>query len=137
MTGFGTGGLARSDRIISYFERTVPYVIETEFIERLTKVEERSKSNTHQINDLKPVIEEIHTMSKTMVELIGEVKHTNENVSNMKEKVEKIDEKVEEIENRPGKQWTATKRTFFTAITSSIGTAVAAGILYLISRGGF
>ena len=83
-------------------EGMVLYVIETEFVERLTKVEERSKSNTHQINDLKPVIEEIHTMSKTMVELIGEVKHTN-----------------------------------FTAMTSSIGTAVAAGILYLISKGGF
>ena len=111
-------------------------MIETEYVERLTKVEERSKSNTHQIEDLKPVINEIHTMSKTMVELIGEVKHTKENVSNMKDKVEKIDEKVEEIENRPGKQWSATKRTFFTSVTSSIGTAVAAGILYLISRGG-
>lgn len=111
-------------------EGMVLYVIETEFVERLTKVEERSKSNTHQINDLKPVIEEIHTMSKTMVELIGEVKHTNENVSELKDK-------VDILEKEPGKQWTATKRTFFTAMTSSIGTAVAAGILYLISKGGF
>ena len=111
-------------------EGMVLYVIETEFVERLTKVEERSKINTHQINDLKPVIEEIHTMSKTMVELIGEVKHTNENVSELKDK-------VDILEKEPGKQWTATKRTFFTAMTSSIGTAVAAGILYLISKGGF
>jgi predicted nuclease with TOPRIM domain len=108
----------------------VPYVIETEFIERLTKVEERSKSNTHQIEDLKPVINEIHTMSKTMVELIGEVKYTNENVSELKDK-------VEILEKEPAKQWSATKKTFFTSITSSIGTAVAAGILYLLSRGGF
>ena len=63
-------------------------MIETEFVERLTKVEERSKSNTHQIEDLKPVVNEIHTMSKTMVELIGEVKHTNENVSELKDKVD-------------------------------------------------
>ena len=105
-------------------------MIETEFVERLTKVEERSKSNTHQIEDLKPVISEIHTMSKTMVELIGEVKHTNENVSELKDK-------VDVLEREQGKQWSATKRTFFTAITSSIGTAVAAGILYLISKGGF
>ena len=60
-------------------------MIETEYVERLTKVEERSKSNTHQIEDLKPVVNEIHTMSKTMVELIGEVRHTNENVSELKE----------------------------------------------------
>lgn len=104
-------------------------MIETEFVERLTKVEERSKSNTHQIEDLKPVVNEIHTMSKTMVELIGEVKHTNENVSELKDK-------VDILEREPGKQWAATKRTFFTAITSSIGTAVAAGIMYLISKGG-
>lgn len=111
-------------------ERMAPNVIETEFVERLTKVEERSKSNTHQIEDLKPVVNEIHTMSKTMVELIGEVRHTNENVSELKEK-------VEIMEQEPAKQWSATKRTFFTSITSSIGTAVAAGILYLISKGGF
>ena len=104
-------------------------MIETEFVERLTKVEERSKSNTHQIGELKPVVNEIHTMSKTMVELIGEVRHTNENVSELKEK-------VETLEQEPVKQWSSMKRTFFTAITSSIGTAVAAGILYLISKGG-
>ena len=98
-------------------EGMVLYVIETEFVERLTKVEERSKSNTHQINDLKPVIEEIHTMSKTMVELIGEVKHTNENVSELKDK-------VDILEKEPGKQWTATKRTFFTA---TVGTAAVMG----------
>lgn len=105
-------------------------MIETEFVERLTKVEERSKSNTHQINDLKPVVDEIHTMSKTMVELIGEVKHTNENVTELKEK-------VDVLEKEPAKQWSSTKKTFFTSITSAIGTAVAAGILYLLSRGGF
>lgn len=104
-------------------------MIETEFVERLTKVEERSKSNTHQIEDLKPVVNEIHTMSKTMVELIGEVKHTNKNVSELKDE-------VDILEREPGKQWSATKKTFFTAITSSIGTAVAAGIMYLISKGG-
>ena len=104
-------------------------MIETEYVERLTKVEERSKSNTHQIEDLKPVVNEIHTMSKTMVELIGEVRHTNDNVSELKDK-------VEILEKEPGKQWSATKKTFFTSITSSIGTAVAAGILYLISKGG-
>lgn len=33
---------------------------ETEIVERLTKVEERSKSNTHQIEELKPLINDIH-----------------------------------------------------------------------------
>lgn len=105
-------------------------MIETEFVERLTKVEERSKSNTHQIEDLKPVINEIHIMSKTMVELTGEMKHTSDGVNEIKEK-------VEVLEQEPAKQWSSAKKTFFTSLTSSIGTAVAAGILYLISKGGF
>ena len=69
------GGVATLQIVI---EGMVLYVIETEFVERLTKVEERSKSNTHQIEDLKPVINEIHIMSKTMVELTGEMKHTSD-----------------------------------------------------------
>jgi predicted nucleic acid-binding Zn-ribbon protein len=109
---------------------------EVEIVERLARVEERAKSNTHQIEELKPVIEEIHTMSRTMVELIGEVKHTNEEVTKTNENVSALKEKVETIESEPVKNWSDTKKTFFTSITSAIGTAVAAGILYLISKGG-
>lgn len=98
---------------------------ETEIVERLTKVEERSKSNTHQIEELKPLINDIHVISKTLTELIVEMKYTNDNVNQIKEK-------VEALEQLPGKQWTNTKKTFFTALTSSIGTAVAGAILYLI-----
>ena len=121
------GGVATLQIVIAGM---VLYVIETEFVERLTKVEERSKSNTHQIEDLKPVINEIHIMSKTMVELTGEMKHTSDSVNEIKEK-------VEVLEQEPAKQWSSAKKTFFTSLTSSIGTAVAAGILYLINKGGF
>ena len=48
-----------------------------------------------------------------------------------------LKDKVEILEKEPAKQWSNTKKTFFTSITSSIGTGVAAGILYLLSRGGF
>lgn len=41
-----------------------------EMLERLTKAEERSKSNTHRLDKLEPVINEIHTMSKTLVQLV-------------------------------------------------------------------
>ena len=42
---------------------------------RLTRVEARAKSNTHRIDKLEPIVEEIHTMSETMVQLVEEVKH--------------------------------------------------------------
>ena len=40
---------------------------EKETVERLTKVEERSKSNMHRLEKLEPIVDEIHTMSKTMI----------------------------------------------------------------------
>ena len=48
---------------------------ETEMEHRLTEVESRSKSNTHRIDKLERVTEEIHTMSTTMIQLVEEVKH--------------------------------------------------------------
>ena len=68
---------------------------EMEILERLTKVEERSKSNTHRLEKLEPIINEIHTMSNTMVQLVEEVKHTNETVSSLDEKVERMDSRVD------------------------------------------
>ena len=64
---------------------------ETEMEHRLTEVESRSKSNTHRIDKLERVTEEIHTMSNTMIQLVEEVKHTNETVSSLDQKVEKMD----------------------------------------------
>ena len=51
---------------------------ETEMEHRITEVEARAKSNTHRIDKLERVTEEIHTMSTTMIQLVEEVKHTNE-----------------------------------------------------------
>lgn len=43
---------------------------EREFEHRLTETEQRSKSNTHRLDKLEKVTEEIHTMSGTMVQLV-------------------------------------------------------------------
>ena len=98
---------------------------EIEIAERLTKVEERAKSNTHQIDELKPVVNEIHTMSKTMVQLVGEVQHTNENVVELKEK-------VETLENEPAERWNSMRRTIFTTVVSTVAGALVGAILALI-----
>lgn len=104
-------------------------VDEAEIIERLTKVEERSKSNTHQIEELKPVVNEIHEMSKTMVELIGECRHTNESVSDIKSNVSTLKSKVEAIEKEPASEWRSFKRILFTALASAIIGAIVTGAI--------
>ena len=85
---------------------------------RLTEIEQRSKSNSHRLDKLEPIISEIHTMSKTMVQLVGEVKHTNENVSEIKDK-------VGVLESKPSARMEQIK----TAIITAISTALIGGII--------
>lgn len=66
---------------------------EQEMTERLVRIEERAKSNTHRIDRLEPLVKEIHTMNKTMVQLVGEVQHTNENLAELKDKVDVLEAK--------------------------------------------
>lgn len=93
---------------------------------RLTEVEQRSKSNSHRIDNLEPIVNEIHTMSNTMVQLVQEVKHTNEAVSTIDKKVDRMDSRVDEMEKAPAKEWSNTKRTI-------INTAVGAVVGFLIA----
>lgn len=106
----------------------------TELVQRITKVEERAKSNTHRLDKLEPVINEIHTMSETMVRLVEEVRHTNETVNNLSEKVDRMDSRVDVMENAPAKDLKKYKNTALTAIISTIATAFAAGLIFLIAH---
>lgn len=109
-------------------------MIDPEIAERLVKAEERSKSNTHQIEELKPVVNAIHTISKTMVELISECKHTNENVGEIKQDVSKLSNKVESLENEPAKEWSSMKRTIFNTLVGALAGALATGLLALLAQ---
>ena len=77
---------------------------EIEAEHRMTEVEQRAKSNTHRLDKLEPIVDEIHTMSKTMVELVQEVKHTNEAVNSLDAKVDRMDNRVDEMEKAPAKR---------------------------------
>lgn len=100
-----------------------------EVLERLTKAEERTKSNSHRLDKLEPIVNEIHTMSNTMVQLVEEVKHTNETVSSLDEKVERIDSRVDLMERSPADEFKTYKQTAGAAIISTIAGAFAAGML--------
>ena len=94
---------------------------------RITEVEQRAKSNTHRIDKLEPIVEEIHTMSKTMVQLVEEVKHTNE-------KVDRMDSRVDEMERAPTEDIKKYKNTAVTAIISTVAGALASGLIFLIAQ---
>lgn len=101
---------------------------------RLTKVEERAKSNTHRIDKLEPIVSEIHTMSETMVQLVEEVKHTNDNVCTLDKKIDSMDARVDIMERAPVEDVKKYKTTAVTAIISTIFGAFATGLIMMIAQ---
>lgn len=96
---------------------------EVDIEHRLTQNEQRAKSNTHRIDKLEPIVNEIHTMSETMVRLVSEVQHTNENVSEIKEK-------VDVLESKPSARMEQIKTAIIAAIASAIIGGVIATLLF-------
>lgn len=101
---------------------------------RLTEVEARAKSNTHRLDKMEPLVDEIHTMSKTMVQLVSEVKHTNETVCSLDNKIDRMDGRVDAMERAPAEDAKKYKNTAVTAIISTIAGAAASGLLILIAQ---
>lgn len=103
---------------------------ELEVEHRITEVEQRTKSNTHRLDKLEPVVDEIHVMSKTMVQLIQEVKHTNEAVNNLNTKVDRMDSRVDEMEKAPADEWKNTKKKVIDTVLGVIVGFLMAGIMW-------
>ena len=107
---------------------------EIEIEHRLTEIDARSKSNTHRLNKLEPIVDEIHTMSQTMVKLVEEVKHTNETVCALDAKVDRMDSRVDAMEHEPAVDAKKYKTTAITAIISAVATAFAIGLVVMIAQ---
>ena len=103
---------------------------EVEIEHRLTDVEGRAKSNTHRIDNLEPIVNEIHTMSNTMVQLVQEVKHTNETVNNLDAKVDRMDSRVDEMERAPTKEYKSVKSTVIVSIIGVVAGFFASGLIW-------
>ena len=97
---------------------------------RLTELEQRSKSNSHRIDKLEPIVEEIHTMSNTMVQLVQEVKHTNEAVSAIDKKVDRMDSRVDEMEKTPAKKWDKVKDKFIDLVLGAMVGFLITGLIW-------
>lgn len=94
---------------------------------RLTETEQRSKSNTHRLERLEPIVSEMHKMSEAMVEMANELKHTNSSIKN-------LDEKVDRLEQEPAKKWNDSTKAIFNAFLGAIGSAIGVGLLWLLAN---
>lgn len=107
---------------------------EVEVEHRLTEVDQRAKSNAHRLDKLEPVVDEIHTMSKTMVRLAENIKNLHETTSDLAAKVTHIDNRVDEMERAPAEDAKKYQTTIITAIISTISGAAATGLLLMIAQ---
>lgn len=103
---------------------------EIEIEHRITELEQRSRSNTHRIDKLEPIVDEIHTMSNTMVQLVQEVKHTNDAVGGLDQKVDRLDSRVDDMERVPGQEWSSAKKTVFNIILGAGVDFLIAGLIW-------
>lgn len=65
--------------------------MQTEHIERLSKLEERAKSNTRRIDAMEDILEEIRSLSSSTRELAVELKHLSNNMTMLHSKVEELE----------------------------------------------
>lgn len=91
-------------------------------LERLVKAEEQIKAHTDQLKEQKTVINEIHNMSQTMVQLTEQVKYTNDNVEELKQK-------VGAIEKEPSARLTQIKTAIISALASALVTGIVGAVI--------
>lgn len=86
-------------------------------VERLTKIEDRAKSNSKRLDDLEKIADAIHQQNENIAKLIIETKHTNETLKSHEERLSKI-------EDKPSK-WLAE-------ILKIVATAIISGVVGLV-----
>lgn len=91
---------------------------------KIVEIDQRSKSNTHRINDLEEDNRALHTLA-TSVEVLATKQDTIEST------VQEIKTDVKELKAVPGSKWEALVKAVLTAIVAGlVGFALAhAGIV--------
>ena len=96
--------------------------MEREFEHRLTEVEERSKSNTHRLDEMEKRQDNIE-------DLVATVKVLADREERVEDDVKEIKNDVKTIKDKPGKRWDAI-------IDKIIWAVLAAMIAFLLGRVG-
>ena len=87
--------------------------VEREFEHRLTETEERSKSNTHRLDDLE-------RRQTDLEKLVATVAVMAERVKNVEGKVDGISADVKTLKGKPAKQWEQLTGQIVTLIVAAL-----------------
>ena len=71
---------------------------------RLTAVEQRSKSNSHRLEQVEKQQEAIHSLAASLQVMAAEQKHQTQAIQTVREDVSRLDGKVDALEMKPAKR---------------------------------
>lgn len=92
--------------------------------DRLTSVEERSKSNSRRLIELEKISEAIYRQNEAIRELVVELKHTNEHIADH-------DKRLAAIEKKPGERLGQIVTAIISALAGALVTG-AVGAIFLL-----
>lgn len=102
---------------------------------KLEAVDQRSKSNTHRLDntekrldDAEKRLDDMHRMATAMEVMAAEQKHQTEDMKEIKTDVASLGDKVEAIEQKPAKRWDGMMDKIVTALVAALVGFVLAKI---------
>lgn len=92
---------------------------ETEIAGRLSAVEQRSKSNSHRLDELKKQTEAVNALATSVAVMAERVEATGE-------KVDSLCSDVQELKSEPGKRWkSVVERVIYIVVAAVVGFILA------------
>lgn len=92
---------------------------EVEFAQKLSEIEQRSKSNTHRLDKLEAITESVHELAISMKLMAEKQVQTAKTV-------DQLNEKVTALEAQPGKRWNSlVEKVILTVVATIVGFVLA------------
>lgn len=92
---------------------------DTEIVERLTAVEQRSKSNSHRLETLEKHTEALNTLATSVAVMAERVETTGD-------KVDSLCADVQELKSEPGKRWKlVVEKVIYIVVAAVMGFILA------------
>ena len=90
-------------------------------------IDQRCKSNTHRLDRLEGIAEAIHEQNSSIKELVSEIKHTNEHVTDH-------EDRLASLEKLPGERWNSMTRTIFTSAVSTLSGGLVGALVAMMMK---
>ena len=91
------------------------------------------EGHEHEIGSLKHRMKDQEEQTKTIQELALSVKELALNMKTMMEEQKDQGNRLEKLEQEPAKRWKDSTKAVFNAFLGALGTAVAGGLIYLLT----